>query len=229
MTTTLLLRCSAPLQSWGTQSRFRVRDTGREPSKSGVIGLLCAALGRPRSEPLRDLAALRMGVRVDREGRLERDYHTAGKDGYYQINDELQSNKPGIKQKLIVSTRYYLADACFLVGLEGDSALLGDVHAALRNPVWPIFLGRKAFVPGEPVWLEDGLWDGWGLKEALSAYPWLCAGSSPPARLRAVVEDPAGSMVVNDTPISFVQKERAFRPRRLSVSYLPMPAGKEEV
>src|SRR5258708_39825081 len=75
---TLLLRLAAPMQSWGTQSRFVVRDTGLEPSKSGVIGLLCAALGRPREAPVEDLAGLRMGVRVDREGVMQTDYHTAG-------------------------------------------------------------------------------------------------------------------------------------------------------
>ncbi|VAW35188.1 hypothetical protein MNBD_CHLOROFLEXI01-3203, partial [hydrothermal vent metagenome] len=64
---TLLLRCVAPLQSWDTQSNFGVRTSGREPSKSGIVGLLCAALGRPRTEPVADLAALQMGVRVDRE------------------------------------------------------------------------------------------------------------------------------------------------------------------
>ncbi|MFQ5421285.1 MAG: type I-E CRISPR-associated protein Cas5/CasD, partial [Anaerolineae bacterium] len=70
---TLLLRCVAPLQAWDTQSNFGVRTTGREPSKSGIIGLLCAALGRPRAEPVADLAALKMGVRVDQEGRILRD------------------------------------------------------------------------------------------------------------------------------------------------------------
>ena len=43
---TLLLRLAGPMQSWGTASKFRERDTGREPSKSGVVGLLAAALGR---------------------------------------------------------------------------------------------------------------------------------------------------------------------------------------
>src|SRR5438874_2169794 len=81
----LLLQLAAPMQSWGTQSRFSVRDTGLEPSKSGVIGLLCAALGKPRAEQasdgfptLAELAALRMGVRVNREGVPKVDYHTAG-------------------------------------------------------------------------------------------------------------------------------------------------------
>ncbi len=64
----LLLRLAGPMQSWGVQRRFSVRDTGLEPSKSGVVGLLCAARGRRREEPVTDLAALGMGVRVDREG-----------------------------------------------------------------------------------------------------------------------------------------------------------------
>jgi CRISPR system Cascade subunit CasD len=51
---TLLFRLCAPIQSWGTQSRFLARDTGLEPSKSGVIGLICAALGKPREERVGD-------------------------------------------------------------------------------------------------------------------------------------------------------------------------------
>lgn len=222
MATTLLLRCSGPLQSWGTQSRFNVRDTGREPSKSGVIGLLCAALGRPRTDPVMDLAALAMGVRVDREGRLERDYHTAGKDGYYRIAGGIE------RQNLIVTTRYYLADAAFLVGLEGDPALLADLYRALADPVWPLYLGRKAFVPGEPVWLEDGFWEGAALLEALSGYPWLGTYGTPPAQLRIVVDDAEGSVVVNDVPVSFVQRQRAFLPRRVRVTYVDTPAGPRE-
>ena len=76
---TLLLRLGGAMQSWGVQSRFGVRDTGLEPSKSGVLGLVCAALGINRSDDqaLVPLAALKMGVRVDWEGLLRVDYHTA--------------------------------------------------------------------------------------------------------------------------------------------------------
>jgi len=88
------------MQSWGVQSRFGVRDTGLEPSKSGVVGLLCAALGRARHEPIADLAALKMGVRVDCEGRLLRDYHTAGMGGYLTAGGKV------VRRNLIVSTRY---------------------------------------------------------------------------------------------------------------------------
>ena len=76
---TLLLRLAAPLQAWGADSKFETRKTNREPTKSGVIGLLAAALGlrRDESEALARLAQLRFGVRVEREGQLLVDYHTA--------------------------------------------------------------------------------------------------------------------------------------------------------
>ena len=73
---TLLIRLQGPLQSWGTRSRFDHRDTWPYPTKSGVVGLLAAALGRDRREDVSDLAALRMGVRVDRKGVLKVDYQT---------------------------------------------------------------------------------------------------------------------------------------------------------
>jgi CRISPR system Cascade subunit CasD len=58
---TLLLRLAAPLQAWGADSKFETRKTGREPTKSGVIGLLAAALGlrRDEREALLRLAAVR--------------------------------------------------------------------------------------------------------------------------------------------------------------------------
>jgi CRISPR system Cascade subunit CasD len=215
----LLLRLSGPFQSWGVQSRFGVRDTGLEPSKSGVAGLLCAALGRPREAPLDDLAALRMGVRADQEGRLLRDYHTAGKGGYLRASGNIE------RRTVVVSNRYYLADARFLVGLEGEGALLRRLHGALRDPVWPLYLGRKAFPPGEPVWLADGYRSGEALLEALERYPWL--GVDPerrPAQLRLVLEDPEARP--DGVPPSFAQRE--YPPRRVSTRYIAAPPAREE-
>ena len=209
----LLLRLSGPLQSWGVQSRFAVRDTGREPSKSGVIGLLCAALGRPRSEPLDDLTALRMGVRVDQEGHVERDYHTAM--NVLRARGSTKDTEP--------SARYYLADARFLVGLAGeDRALLASLHQALRAPTWALFLGRKACVPGEPIWLRDGLRQDTTLLDAFQDYPWLsCDPRRRPERLRMVLEDEAGEAVGPDQPISFAA--RRFAPRRVTTTFVPTP------
>jgi CRISPR system Cascade subunit CasD len=216
---TLLLRLSGPLQAWGTQSDFSNRDTGREPSKSGVIGLLCAALGRPRGAPVDDLAGLRMGVRVDREGVIRRDYHTAGKGGYYKVSGGVE------RSTLITSDRYYLADAKFLVGLEGDNDLLMTLQAALMRPAWLLFLGRKACIPAERVWLADGLQDA-PLLDALTNYPWLGGTGQLPETLRLVIEDENGELVRNDQPLSF--KPRRFVPRRMTRDVLTMHISKEE-
>ncbi len=218
---TLLLRLSGPMQSWGVQSRFSVRDSGLEPSKSGVLGLVCAALGIDRAEdgPLAELAALRMAVRVDREGTLKVDFHTAL--NVLKASGGIKATEP--------SNRYYLADALFLVGLAGeDLALLERIQAGLRAPRWPLFLGRKAFVPGEPVWMADGLKPGLDLSEALDPRVTPYQGRLPaPPRLRLVLEDPGGSIVRADQPLSFAA--RRFGPRRLTSTFIDLPQPQPEV
>jgi len=215
------------MQSWGASDRFGVRFTGREPSKSGVVGLLCAALGRPRSEPVDDLAALRMGVRVEREGRVLRDYHTIG--GTHRKGDTYPIASPsgGVTsaKAAILSTRYYLADADFLVGLEGDAALLDEVERALRAPKWQLSLGRKACVPGLPPYLRDGgMRHGAALLDALVGEPWPMPGSAafPPrsrddgsfiVRLVLEVQPGESNDVRNDQPLDAAFERRTFGPR----------------
>ncbi|MCR6650496.1 MAG: type I-E CRISPR-associated protein Cas5/CasD [Cellvibrionaceae bacterium] len=46
----LLLWLEAPLQSWGHDSKFGRRDSLDFPTKSGVLGLLCCALGAGASK-----------------------------------------------------------------------------------------------------------------------------------------------------------------------------------
>ena len=228
----LLIRLAGPMQSWGTQSRFSDRDTGREPSKSGVVGLLCAALGKPREEgpgdgfpKLEEFAELRMGVRVDREGVVEADYHTAGggsvpgvaRYGVVKANGGLGT---------VVSTRYYLADANFLVGLEGEAELLRKLDAALGDPVWPLYLGRKCFVPGAAVRLPDELLPAGRLVEkpletALREFPWL-GSRKPSGAVRMVIECPAEEAweVRNDQVVSFALGDREYRLRHVRIAYV---------
>lgn len=222
---TLLLRLAGPMQSWGTQSRFSVRDTGLEPSKSGVVGLLCAALGRRRREPVADLTSLRLGVRVDREGKMESDYHTA-------LNVIKASGERAKAGEAVVSTRFYLANANFLAGLEGeDLSLIKQIHEALQKPCWPLFLGRKAFPPGKPVILPDGLCPGLELRTALRNYPIDSrTAEGQQALIRLVLEDPAGETVRVDQPVAPFS-ERRFAPRRVRTEYISVaeiPVRKEE-
>ena len=193
------------MQAWGTTSRFDERDSGLEPSKSGVLGLVCAALGRDRSEPVDDLAALRMGVRVDREGLLMRDYQTA-------TGVMLASGKAD-KGRTVISPRFYLSDAVFLVGLEGERLLLDHIQEALKRPVWPLALGRKSMPPGEPVWLVDGLRDE-PLRDALKHYVRIAGSRFEDRRepLRLMIEHASEGSVRLDQPTGAFA-ERRFGPR----------------
>lgn len=226
---TLLLRLGGPLQAWGIQSRFTERDTGREPSKSGVIGLLCAALGKPRVEDqqgpwptLGELASLRLGVRVDQEGVVMRDYHTAGGGRWATHETYGVPTADGKSRRTVVSRRYFLADADFLTGLESSNLdLLHQLDAALAKPCWQLSLGRKSFVPSVPVRLPDKEPFGPGLRQqsleqALRAYPYqpLDRRGTQPHRLRLMVEATPGEItneIRNDVPLSFAAREFGLR------------------
>ena len=214
-TSTLLVRCAGPMQSWGTHSRFGQRDTEREPTKSGVCGLLAAALGRERHEHLDDLAALRMMVRIDRPGQLQSDYQTAG-GGSWRGESYGVSKASGASPETNVSRRYFLADADFLVALQGPTALIDALYAALESPRWPLFLGRRGYAPGLPPWIPGGLVQLEPL-EALRSHSWpMQKGQAVPA-LDCVVEctsDEHGDLR-RDVPVSFVPRNRRYGERRV--------------
>lgn len=206
---TLLLRIQAPMQSWGIASQFSYRDTAREPSKSGLIGLICAAIGRPRSEPVDDLAGLRMGVRTDKEGSLLKDYHIAR--DIFKADGKIKTAE--------LSNRYYLSDAAFLVGLEGPLELLERIQKALQKPVWTLYLGRKAFPPSMPIWLPDGIQPGKDLLSALSDYPALVETENE--HLRVAIEEEDGTILRRDVPLSF--EKRLFSTRMIKMVSIATP------
>jgi len=160
------------------------------------VGLLAAADGRRRTDPIEDLAGLRLGVRVDQPGQLLRDYHTAlvrtGRNSYTtQLSD-----------------RFYLSDAVFLAAVEGPTPLLEGLADALRRPKYLLSLGRRSCVPSRPVLL--GLTP-MSVDDALAEQPWLA--SERVARRNdatVIVETVAdclpgtdGAEVRSDAPVSF--------------------------
>lgn len=198
---TLLLRFAAPLQAWGVNGRFNRRSTEREPTKSGVIGFLGAALGRRRTEDISDLVSLKFGVRIDQPGQLLQDFHTA--------HNESDS---------FVTRRFYLADGVFLVGLEGRESLLREVAAAVASPVFPIYLGRRSCPPVGRVSLGIRPKP---LREALAEEPWqasrwyrIRASSDVKLTLVCDAERP-GDLRRRDLPDSFSQGHRRYRFRSI--------------
>ena len=207
------------MQSWGTRSRFDHRDTEVAPSKSGVIGLLAAALGRARDRDVTDLAALRFGVRIDRRGVLASDFHTA--------QGVVLADASALRTA--VTNRAYVADAAYLAGLEStDRALLETLDAALGEPHWPLALGRRAFVPSEPVALrpphDPTPIVGAALESALVACPPLVERRDPDTPVRYLVEDPTGDQEWFDQPLDNFER-RTFGVRRVRVEVRPWGAS----
>jgi len=137
---------------------------------------------------------------VDRDGRVERDYHTA--------LDVIKADASGTDT--VVSFRDYLADSSFTVGLESSNKeLLDYIATALSSPSWILFLGRKAFPlavppvidqknPIKPGKLEDHLLSGDSSK-------------------RVVLETADGERTQHDWPLCF--KERRFKPRTIKAIF----------
>ena len=259
-TATLLLRLAGPLQSWGISSRYASRDTGSEPSKSGVIGILAAALGLTRDTDLStvrlpriadpvDLIRLRMGVRVDNEGVPGYDFQTVGggdddpgiamaRDTPKAIARRLASPtswRGNGKGAISISNRYFLQDAVFLVGLEGtDVEVLRELDLAIRQPVFPIGLGRRSYVPSCPVGLPRGGVREFSLELALcQELPWPIDGrtvrpdwrSTGERRLRTVIEANPGQdgIIRNDQPVGAAFQTRVFGPRAVVYGDVPVP------
>ena len=234
----LLLRLSAPIQSWGESSRFGERDTRKEPTKSGVLGLVCAALGKPREEfygdgfpSLEELGRLKMVVRVEQEGNVERDFQTAGggqMPGERRYGVAKADPKKG--PETVISNRYYLTDAIFLVALEGDRTLLEKAEAALKEPVWPLFLGRRAFPPTEPILLGYGVIDDKSAVKVVDEHYWLGRVSSKrPDRLRIVEEcGQKDGSPRRDVPLSFEKSSRRYAVRYVTERWIATPKGEGE-
>ena len=192
---TLLLRLAGPLQAWGSSSKFNTRYTDREPTKSGVIGMIASAMGRSRDESVEDLNNLIFGVRVDQEGEFQKDFHTAkGKESF-------------------VTHRHYISDALFIVGLEGKEDILLEIELALKSPAYPLFLGRRSCPPTMPIVLGIR---SVSLRDALRNEPWNAGDWYKKKRetkedLRIVCDagvfDENG-VVNKDCPISFSQTHR---------------------
>ncbi|RRD03575.1 type I-E CRISPR-associated protein Cas5/CasD [Arachnia propionica] len=219
----LKLRLAGPLQSWGAASRFTRRDTEETPTKSGLLGLLAAAEGRRRSDPIEDLVGLELAVRVDQRGSLLRDFHTA----HHQVTG---SSMP-------LTERFYWADAVFTAFLGGPQPLLEGLAEALADPAYPLYLGRRSCVPEGRVVL--GIDDG-SVSEAVQACPWQ-AGRSGRRRIRdqhtvrvavqadsSVYPDLPPYRELDDIPVSFSPEHRQYRSRMVVSTHVVLDTGAEK-
>ena len=245
-----MLRLAGPMQSWGVHSKFNSRPTQTEPSKSGVIGLIASALGRSREESVEDLTNLRFGVRVDQEGLIETDLQiatvyndkTASTNGkaresivdpflsYYEYNklykEKYKEKKPSASPiKTTLTTNYFIADGIFVVGLESDDKdFLITIEKALKNPKYPLYLGRRSYIPTMPLFL--GIRN-LPLEEALESEIWQMNPEDQnweKNQMRIICEIKSNedtNVFQNDFPISFDSRNRKFIPRGMKEIFKP--------
>ena len=211
-----------PLQAWGHDSSFSRRETLPFPTKSGVLGMLLAAMGKggEQRELLRQLSPLDHTVISFRKPVADvpelldfqmvgSGYSREGWESYFipRKRDSSFANTGGSK----MTYRYYLQDAVFAVTAGIPLTIEDEVRSALECPVWPIFLGRRTCIPSKPVFrgifqtLEEAEESALsyaaenGLKEDFT----VVEGNHP---------DDGEVLVLNDVPICFgTEKHYASR------------------
>lgn len=230
----IVLWLEGPLQSWGHDSKFGRRDTLAFPTKSGVLGLVCAALGAggAQRDLLAEFAALSQTViayaRQDKRGQawvkrprepLLRDFHMVG-SGYDGADPwtSLLIPKKSDGGKAVgggtkMTYRYYLQDACFAVLLQVPSKRAVDIAEALQAPVWDLYLGRKHCTPTE--FLYQGRFDTVEVAEATSRALAEAKQLVEDYRVRDGQHD-GEILTLMDVPVQFGEQKR-YRDRRVTV------------
>jgi CRISPR system Cascade subunit CasD len=210
----LALRLEGPLQSWGFDSQYNRRHTGLMPTRSGIAGICCAALGLARGTDgeriflasfrtlrMTAIAIPRQGVRKELPVRRLQDYHTVQKT---------RRASGAVNNDCVLTFRQYLTDAAFGVLLQGDAGLLTEIATALKDPKWGIWLGRKSCIPSVPVFV--------GLKDSRDDALRLLIGDAPLelfTRQEEVENFAEGRDSLPDMPESFAIEGRLFSPRRV--------------
>ncbi len=154
----LVFRIAAPMGAFGDIAVGERRATWDVPSKSGVLGLVAAALGIERIETAAHQAldaSLGFAVRLDQGGRPLRDYHTAQapkarKDKRWRTRrEELDADD----LNTVLSERIYRVEAAGTVVLwvkAQGGPTLASLEAGLKRPKFTLYLGRKACPLGWP-------------------------------------------------------------------------------
>ena len=230
-TAALAFLIDAPLQAWGSSSRFEYRETEAFPTKSALLGLVAAALGIDKHDVgksgiLAELTSLRATVyALPRKGETLRlrDFHTIG--GGYDRKDEklrIPRQAAGGTFGTVITRRTYLTDARFAAALEGSSATVRCVIDALKDPVWGVWFGRKTCLPALPLAPTSGADSSDAIKLLIERVAeWDGCKPCEPAALECWEEpieiDPSkGDFYLADSPISFRDRTFTTRPVRHS-------------
>ena len=210
----LALLLDAPLQSWGYQSKFDRRTTLSHPTRSGILGMLCAAMGidRADSKRLASFTDLGLTVLVFRNDERLIDYHTVG--GGWNKKTDRQKIVPKANGGIgttVVTRREYMQSSRFGAILAGSRAQIEEIAAAVANPKWGVWLGRKSCIPASPVC--QGVFE--SEQDAIDKLIERNGGRKPSRVCRETDSFEEGTDTIMDVPLDF--KNREFAPRRIQV------------
>jgi CRISPR system Cascade subunit CasD len=219
----LALKLEGPLQSWGFDSQYKIRQTSLFPSKSAIAGMCCAALGYDRGSQqeklfldkftLLKMTAIKLDFYISNsnQGKKHQVQLTRLRD--YHIVQNTRKASGGLKDSH-PTNRFYLNDAKFGVILEGSENIIHQLATALVNPVWGLWLGRKACIPSSPIFqgifntFEDAL-------EKLTNERNL----STLTYQQDIDQFSDGKDTIPDVAQSFLSNHREFNVRRLTTVY----------
>lgn len=163
----------SPLQSWGASSHPGIdfRTTLRHPTKSGIIGIISAAMGIDRSSPeepkLIENLSKQISVRFfDLSKPLNQPEAIVQKITDFAAIGNYMSAEGKKKDRgdYVISKKEYLCDLMFIAILEIENEELSrQIENALKNPKWGIWLGRKCCIPSLPLFVqrstdEENIW-----------------------------------------------------------------------
>lgn len=148
-----ILHLQGPMMSYADTGFGQLREQGAAPSRSAVIGIIAAGMGIERGN--QRLLDLHQGLRVHTAcalpGALLTDYHTVLTAGYKDY-DETQLRREGAEGNPTLTWRSYHLDAHFTALVESsDETLIAQCRAALMDPVFIAYLGRRSCVPTIPL------------------------------------------------------------------------------
>ncbi|XOV70440.1 MAG: type I-E CRISPR-associated protein Cas5/CasD [Verrucomicrobiota bacterium] len=153
----LALLLDGPMQSWGHASRFGRRTTALHPTRSGVLGLIAAAMGIDKhgteeANHMKCFASLQLTtVTLMRTSCQNRSLPMRRLEDYHTVTGIRRASGKVAVDATVLTYRHYLLDARFGVLLDGPVAVLVEIANALSDPKWGIWLGRKSCVPASPV------------------------------------------------------------------------------
>jgi len=196
------------MSGWGQPNHWVVRKSYSFPTKSGIIGMLCCAMGIDREnatkEVLKPFQDLKMGVSLEKNGNKSIDFMICG----FDVRRPMANGKS--KDSTVVSRVEYTFDPEYKIFIHGEENFLESIKKYLENPRWNIYMGRKncsISVPIIPQILEGNFID--VVKQNISQTDVYFDF------MEDLKNDPdvifLKEFIVNDVPVDF--SKRLFKPR----------------